>query len=459
MSTQQSEILPFQYEEYSGWFDDHAKGFLSPAQKAATQALNELLDRELLEPQRVRIRVEPGRVKTKARTWKKLNDKYAKQVRSTADIPSLVDDLVGLRVVCTNKSDASRFVEILDSLDEYADGDDPVLATCPETARDWVTAPKPSGYRAHHINLCTSVPRATERHVVVCELQIRTLLQDSWGELTHEDTYKPGGEVPPLVDTLSRRMADLMATLDDLAEDLRSELDRLAEDSLTDGPKGSGPSASPNRDAACEYLADRIADLSRPTALGSLAWELQREFGQEIINGWFGSGTFKGLLKSAVPDVRLSPNPPSYVLPAGFDVESYSQIHSDLPRAASLLKAADRSFPLVSEEHWPKLYAALAGATHEVSWEGDADIRMVNELTRAARDASQQPGADRVTRQQVSYVANGLMFGRTLKMKMSPSEVERKFVEWTLSRARDLDVPGGDLEELETWLRGPSAEG
>jgi hypothetical protein len=355
-------------------------------------------------------------------------------------------------VVCTNKSDLNRLIEILDGIDEFDAGDDPVLATCAGTERDWVADPKPSGYRAYHVNLCTSVPRATERHVVVCELQVRTLLQDSWGELTHEDTYKPGGEVPPLVDTLSKRMADLMATLDDLAEDLRLELDRLAEDSLVDGAGGDPGQASPNRDAAQAYLAERIATLDGPLDLGSLAWELQREFGQEIADGWFGHGTFKVLLTSAVPEVRVSPNPPSYVLPAGFDVESYARPRPDVPRAASLLKDADRSFPLVAKEHWPRIYLAIATAMESVTWSGAPDIRIVNELSRSARDAAVSSGLERVTRQQASYVANGLMFGRALEPDMAPADVEREFIRRTLSRAAELEVPEDDLKELQAWL-------
>ena len=68
------------------------------------------------------------------------------------------------------------------------------------------------------INLKTAVNAGLSREVVACELQLRTLLQESWGELTHEDTYKPGSSALRLVTTLSRRMADLLATLDDMAE-------------------------------------------------------------------------------------------------------------------------------------------------------------------------------------------------------------------------------------------------
>jgi ppGpp synthetase/RelA/SpoT-type nucleotidyltranferase len=464
--------LPFTYEEYSEWFDYHSEKFLQPALEEATNALNALLEVELNEPQRVRIRVGVGRVKSKTRTWKKINDKYAGEISSVADIPAVVDDLVGLRVVCTNKSDVDSLVEVLEGLEKYSDGDNPVLATDPGSNKDWRADPKDSGYRAYHLNLCTSVPHVTDRRPVICEMQIRTLLQDSWGELTHEDTYKPGAEVPPLVDTLSRRMADLMATLDDIAEDLRTELDRLAEDSIDSDSEEESTEASvqgtnglprapeldtgenPTRKAAEAYLSERVAALDRPIPLPTLAWEVQREFGREISNGWLGYGSFKKMLASVVPEARVSPGPSAYVLPAGFDISSYDPDRPGVPRAISLLKDSDRSFPLIDSEHWPRIYAALADATHNLRWEGSPDIRNLNELTRVARDAAENTADEHISRGQLKYVAWALTITHHLRMNMSPRDIEDIFVDWMLARSTGMNLPQEDSDQIESWLRG-----
>jgi len=455
--------LPLSYEDFSDWFDQHAENFLEPAKTAATAALTQLLDEELQEPQRMRIRVGSGRVKSKTRTWKKLNGKYAGKVTGVSDIPEVVDDLVGLRVVCTNKSDVDRLVDILEGLEKYSDGDEPVLAIQGDN-KDWRSEPKDSGYRAYHVNLCTSVSQATTRHPVICELQIRTLLQDSWGELTHEDTYKPGGDVPPLVTTLSKRMADLMATLDDIAEDLRSQLDILAEDSLTESEsdseaaptegEGTG-SPNPAREAAEAYLRDRVNALTRPIPLPTLAWELQREFGGDISNGWMGYGTFTKMLNAAIPDARVSPTNRSYVLPADFDISSYDGQHPGVPRVVSLLKEADKALPLCSSEHWPRVYSALAAATHRLQWGDSPDIKAMNELTRIARDKSDQnPQEERVSRGQAHYVAFVLFTTSNLIVNMTASQVEQVFVAWMLSRSTSMGLPQSDSDELESWLRG-----
>lgn len=448
--------LPFGYAEFETWFDSHALNYLEPGRAEAVRSLKQLLDDELPERQRVRVRVRDGRVKSKNRTWRKLNEKYADAVGSPADVPLKVDDLVGLRIVCTNRSDLDRVVEILQTIDELAPGEAPVLAVMPDSVKDWLDTPKESGYRAYHVNLCTSVSRITDRHTVVCELQVRTLLQDSWGELTHEDTYKPGGSVPELVRTLSRRMADLMSTLDDIAQDLREELDTGQEVGV-DEPESTEPGSDEalpavDVEAAKRHLAEYVSTLVRPTALAALAWELQREFGQDIVKGWLGYGTFKDLLNASVPDARISPEPPSYVLPAGFDVEVYGQDRG-IPRAISLLNDADRSFPLVSSDHWPRIYAALASATTAASWEGGRpDMRTLNELTRAARDAA--AGGAPVGRNQVNYVANALRFAGRLTPDMRTEEVERAFVDWTVARASGMGLADDDLEDLTTWLTG-----
>lgn len=167
--------------------------------------------------------------------------------------------------------------------------------------------------------------------------------------------------------------------------------------------------------------------------------------------GW-ATGLFKDLLKASAPDARISPEPPSYVLPAGFDVEVYAQDRG-IPRAISLLNDADRSFPLTSSDHWPRIYAALAAATTVTSWEGGRpDMRTLNELTRAGRDAAAREAP--VGRNQVNYVASALRFAGHLTPNMRPEEIEQAFVEWTVVRARGMGLTENDLQELARWLAG-----
>ena len=78
--------------------------------------------------------------------------------------------------------------------------------------------------------------------VIQQHYQVRTVLQDSWGELTHEDTYSKAGESPPLVEILSTRMADLLAPAVSAAEEGYPVTDWIA-DAWATGLSVVGPEA------------------------------------------------------------------------------------------------------------------------------------------------------------------------------------------------------------------------
>lgn len=118
-----------------------------------------------------------------------------------------VSDLVGIRVVCNTVDDVYRFRELLREAlpsDQYVE------------EQDYIANAKESGYRALHLNFRVEVgsplpgsPLRTLR--LPCEVQIRTLLQDSWAELVHSDFYKDGSALP---EDLRERTLDLATALD-----------------------------------------------------------------------------------------------------------------------------------------------------------------------------------------------------------------------------------------------------
>ncbi len=172
-----------------------------------------------------RIRVEPGRVKEANRLLAKAqNPKYDSRIVSPEDIFDVITDIAGTRVTCNTTEDV-RAVEraILGSRTLLHP-----RSVSPEKAReDYISSPKQSGYRAVHLLVEVSVPQGGEFCEVSCEIQIRTLLQHAWGELTHEDTFKPEVKVPALVSALSKRLATALAVLDEIAQDLRDELNKI----------------------------------------------------------------------------------------------------------------------------------------------------------------------------------------------------------------------------------------
>ncbi|WP_185931109.1 GTP pyrophosphokinase family protein [Streptomyces sp. WAC 01420] len=455
----------FTYDEFRAWYEEYSRKFLEPAKDAAIRALNEQLDEELPELERIRVKVSGGRVKSRERVWRKLElPKYRDRAKSLDDIPVVVDDLVGIRVTCNNKSDVQRVMEIMRSLDVYKDGTEPVLGQEEDSYRDYLKSPKESGYRAIHINLCTSVPYGLKRKVVTCELQVRTLLQDGWGELTHEDTYKPGSTPPALVETLSRRMADLLAAVDDIAQDLRDALDSISSESLNpemdESSGGEGKLSSTGqavvRDAAMQHLRDRVESLQRPVDLASLAWELAREFGQEISHGWLGFGSFKSLLEASAPDARVSAEPPSYVLPRDFDASAIAadaRSEPGIPKSALALKQVDRGLPLIPRDSLQAAYSQLAEASQSLDWGDQTLSRMgrINELVLRARELNSEENP--VARSHLDYIAKSLLFSRKLTGPLTADEIRDTYAEGTLKRIRGvLPLTQTQEKSVRKWL-------
>lgn len=462
--------LPFSYPDFSDWYDAHRKKYLDTARDAAARALSEYLEDKLSEMEGARVRITGRRVKSKARTWRKLNlPKYMDSIGNLNEIPEIIDDLVGLRITCNNQSDVIRVTELIKELPVSDGAFESVLTQELDSWKDYADVPKPSGYRAVHVNLKTAISLSVEWHLVTCELQVRTLLQDGWGELTHEDTYKPGSEPPALVRTLSRRMADLLAAVDDIAQDLREELDRLSivaidepAESTSADPQGKEPERVPaemrseagSQEAAMRYLRERLDGLNRPIDLASLAWELQREFGQEVSQSWFGFQSFKSLVRASSKGVTITDRPPAYVMPADFvaSAAAGSLTPANIPGAARTLKEIDKGFPLLSREQLLAAYERLSRASQDINWaEPVADLARVNDMTRRARQVDSDCLA--VSRPNLDYITKALLFSKNLRGPLTEEQVKNIYSSFITNRIGSVvDLEQEEEQALTAWL-------
>jgi ppGpp synthetase/RelA/SpoT-type nucleotidyltranferase len=463
------------YAEFGSWYDAYCANTLEPALDRAMDTLQRELDDALPDRDLARIRSISGRVKSKRRTWRKVNQpQYRQQIANVNDVSRVLDDLIGLRLTCTNLRDLEMVQVALESLPRRASKRRP-LGIDPASERDYVEHPKQSGYRGWHVNLGVQLDGTS----VTCELQVRTLLQDSWGELTHEDGYSKSGELPPLVEVLSARMADLLATLDDIAEDLRNELDRIDEAIVAEtvaetvgrssGESGVEPgqelTVGPGADAA-DMLLERWRALDRPLEISSLAWALQSEFGAEVSDTWFGYGTFKRFLRAAVPDGEISGDRQMYLLPAGNAADTENAASdpaatavddsSTIPDEARQLRRIDRGFPLVETPEWRRIYEHLAEAWRRVGAETPS-TRMVNQLTRSARDRARSTG-DPLTRRHLDHVAKAVLATSGSGEPLDADQIGDAFASSVLQRLADLRIVTADnaasRARVGRWLLG-----
>ena len=122
-------------------------------------------------------------------------------------------DLVGGRVVCNNVEDVRRFAELLK--------DDLPSAWGNFTVQDYLNAPNEGGYRALHVNFWLDVgDHPLSSDLVPCEVQIRSRLQDSWAELSHDDIYKQP-DLPEDLRARARDLSEVLAAADRIASDIR----------------------------------------------------------------------------------------------------------------------------------------------------------------------------------------------------------------------------------------------
>ena len=481
------------YADFGLWYDRYRLDVLQPALEQANAALDRELDEVLSDRDLARIRTTSGRVKSKRRTWRKLRQpRYQGRIGELADIPEVIDDLVGLRITCTNLRDIEMVQTALDHLPRFADSGG--LWLDPTTERDYVVEPKESGYRGWHVNLGVLVDVDGRPTPVTCELQVRTLLQDSWGELTHEDTYSKDGALPPLVEVLSKRMADLFATLDDIAEDLRTELDRIDEavvDDSGDEAEGATPSIVDSEPATGQaadaeaFLRDRWGAIDRPTDLAVLAWALQREFGAEVSDDWFGHRTFKRFVGRALPDAEISSGRHAFLLPPGSSDatedasaegepsgrppsgdddtggEADGRSVTEIPDAAHALRRVDRGFPLLQQDEWSLLFGELADAWRRIGPQTQS-ASSVNRLTRSARDRAEARGQS-VSRRHLAYVARAMLSGEmtgdgSRYGPLDSAEIAELFTNQTLARMAELRIVGARNRRgramVRSWLNG-----
>jgi ppGpp synthetase/RelA/SpoT-type nucleotidyltranferase len=229
---------PFENEFYSRYKELERRGFFRHGLVNPNHALKALLD-EKCASSRKRLRVEEGRIKTANRLLLKAQlPRYSERIHSPADVFSEIRDIVGTRITCNTTNDAYEVLNAIKAVVLAEKSNTFVLKICEDYEDDYIKAPKESGCRALSVVVGVRVAVGSTVEPVTCEVQIRTLLQDASGELTHEDTYKPEMKVPPFIVILSKRLANALAVLDEIAQDIRNELDKTEDrDTISEIPE------------------------------------------------------------------------------------------------------------------------------------------------------------------------------------------------------------------------------
>lgn len=462
------------YAEFEDWYSKLTSSTLQYARESALRMLDELLDESVPPLDRGRYRVSGSRVKSAQRLYKKTRlEKYRAKITKLTDVPTVIDDLVGVRLVCNNLSDIEVFSDIVGSLPIFEEGIAVPLAVERDSVRDYFARPKDTGYRAFHVNLVVLVPRLSAHVPVVVEVQVRTLLQDGWGELTHEDTYKPGSVVPDWITRMSLRMAELLAAVDSIAQDVREQLDieaslttsgeadRISNDArLIPGRRPAETSADNEMFAALAAALNAIlSGLDRPKPLATISQLLVSQFGSEVAPAWGGSGSFKTFVESAAPAASVTGPPPGYIHPLGspvpqdWDSEWLSAAErGDLPPVVQELSRYERGLPRISRARIQTTIEALVevlrASPDESSWTRD-------DLEAIAKDVVENAGrAGRlVVRPHVTYVLKVLRNANAISATVSAMMIATVLYEHLSARGVASGMAETELDaQLVDWL-------
>lgn len=158
-----------------------------------------------------------SRIKTPQSIVKKLKKHHYES--TIANMVEYVNDIAGIRVICSFISDIYRIAEML-----IKQNDIRVISV-----KDYIQNPKPSGYKSYH--LLVTIPIFLSDRIVdtKVEIQIRTVAMDFWASLEHKIHYKFEGNVPEHIKKELIECATMVYDLDSKMLALNKEVQKLAD--------------------------------------------------------------------------------------------------------------------------------------------------------------------------------------------------------------------------------------
>ena len=138
------------------------------------------------------------------------------------NIERYIDDVAGIRVICSFTPDIYRIVDMISNQDDIE-----VVKI-----KDYMVNPKPSGYRSYH--MIVKVPIFLSDTVVPTrvEIQIRTVAMEFWASLEHKIYYKYDGHAPEYIRSELRECAEMISYLDSKMLAINEEIHSLKQEDM-----------------------------------------------------------------------------------------------------------------------------------------------------------------------------------------------------------------------------------
>jgi len=159
-----------------------------------------------------------SRIKTPESIVKKLKRRGYES--SIENMVKYVNDIAGIRVICSFTSDIYRIADML-----AKQSDIKVLSI-----KDYIRNPKESGYKSYHMIVTVPIFLSDGSKEAKVEIQIRTVAMDFWASLEHKINYKYEGDVPEHIKRELLECAEMVSDLDAKMLSLNEEIKDGEED-------------------------------------------------------------------------------------------------------------------------------------------------------------------------------------------------------------------------------------
>lgn len=130
-----------------------------------------------------------------------------------------VNDIAGIRVICSFTSDIYRIAEMIRNQSDIK-----VISV-----KDYIVNPKPSGYKSYHMLVTVPVYLSDRIIDTKVEIQIRTVAMDFWASLEHKIHYKFEGNAPAYIKNELIDCARMVSELDAKMLSLNEEILGISE--------------------------------------------------------------------------------------------------------------------------------------------------------------------------------------------------------------------------------------
>ena len=180
----------------------------------------EVLDTEF----EVRYKRNPiSSIETRLKSQTSILEKMARLgiAPSRENIENNLNDIAGIRVI------RSYIDDIYFLADALTKQDDIKLIK----RKDYISNPKPNGYRSLHLIVSVPIFFAESSKEVKAEVQIRTIAMDFWASLEHQIKYKKNVKNADKVIARLKECADEIAHVDETMQQIRMEMDKIQENS------------------------------------------------------------------------------------------------------------------------------------------------------------------------------------------------------------------------------------